>query len=529
MTHSTNPFIAVEDRSDSSGFAAGFSAPPIARAGDESALAPSYAIGRSGPALRSEEVELADVPAIEVIVCWGNSVLHVAHLNPPRAFFVGETASAAQPCDCLVPSERLGVTRLPLLMGSPGALSLVIPAEATGYVRRQGEAVRSIEAVRAEAEALVELPGARALPFVRGMRARLELAGFVFYVASVRAGRPTGRGVAAFDWSSAPYFGLSLVVHASLLGALAFFTPSLGLADEESLDRDRLYLMQQYLASAAERENERADAVAQSPEQQPDGGTGARAMGPEGSLGNPTVQTRSKRYGVAGPKDNPDPALPREAALREAMSFGMLGLLNDARSMNAPSAPWGRDTALGTDEISAQGNMWGDDIGDAFGAGGLSLSGLGEGGGGRGEGIGLGDIGLGHGAGLGTADGFGNGAGRLRGTRSPKAPSLIRLGKVEASGRLPPEVIQRVVRQNFGRFRLCYTQGLSRNPNLEGRVTARFVIGRDGAVHSVTNGGSDMPDSGVTSCVLSAFYGLSFPQPENGIVTVVYPIMLSPG
>jgi hypothetical protein len=29
--------------------------------------------------------------------------------------------------------------------------------------------------------------------------------------------------------------------------------------------------------------------------------------------------------------------------------------------------------------------------------------------------------------------------------------------------------------------------------------------------------------------VASAFYGLSFPTPENGIVTVSYPIMLTPG
>ena len=36
------------------------------------------------------------------------------------------------------------------------------------------------------------------------------------------------------------------------------------------------------------------------------------------------------------------------------------------------------------------GNMWGDAIGDAFGAGGLGLSGVGTGGGGRGEGVGLG-------------------------------------------------------------------------------------------------------------------------------------------
>ena len=96
------------------------------------------------------------------------------------------------------------------------------------------------------------------------------------------------------------------------------------------------------------------------------------------------------------------------------------------------------------------------------------------------------------------------------------------------SGRLPSDVIQRIVRQNFGRFRACYEIGLRTNPNLEGRVTARFVIGRDGAVSNVSAGG-DLPDSTVKSCVASAFYGLSFPSPENGIVTVSYPIMLTPG
>lgn len=49
--------------------------------------------------------------------------------------------------------------------------------------------------------------------------------------------------------------------------------------------------------------------------------------------------------------------------------------------------------------------LWGDHIGETFGAGGLGLSGIGEGGGGRGEGIGLGSIGtLGHG--VGTAMGM---------------------------------------------------------------------------------------------------------------------------
>jgi hypothetical protein len=43
--------------------------------------------------------------------------------------------------------------------------------------------------------------------------------------------------------------------------------------------------------------------------------------------------------------------------------------------------------------------MWGDEIGDSFGASGLGLTGTGEGGGGTGEGIGLGQIGTGQGGG----------------------------------------------------------------------------------------------------------------------------------
>ena len=49
--------------------------------------------------------------------------------------------------------------------------------------------------------------------------------------------------------------------------------------------------------------------------------------------------------------------------------------------------------------------LWGDHVGETYGAGGIGLSGSGEGGGGYGEGIGLGSIGtIGHGAGTGTGE-----------------------------------------------------------------------------------------------------------------------------
>jgi hypothetical protein len=291
--------------------------------------------------------------------------------------------------------------------------------------------------------------------------------------------------------------------------------------------------MQQFLKAAAEKEQEEKP-----PEETPDaksdnkeGGTGTRAKGEEGSMGNPNTKATNNRYAVAGAKDNPDPHIARQAALREAAEFGIIGLLNAGAGgdPNAPTAPWGRDDSSGNDAVSARGNMWGADIGESFGAGGLGLSGIGEGGGGRGEGIGLGSIGgLGHGSGTGTGQGMGNGHGRLGGDHKAKPPQ-VRMGATTVSGRLPPEVIQRIVRQNFGRFRLCYENGLRNNPNLTGRVSVRFVIGRDGAVANVGNGGSDLPDSSVVSCVVRSFSGLSFPQPEGGIVTVVYPISFAPG
>jgi hypothetical protein len=78
-------------------------------------------------------------------------------------------------------------------------------------------------------------------------------------------------------------------------------------------------------------------------------------------------------------------------------------------------------------ELTARGTMWGSDIGESFGAGGLVLLGVGEGGGGRGEGIGLGAVGVvGHGAGTGSGTGFGSGHGRLAGEHRAATPQVRR-------------------------------------------------------------------------------------------------------
>lgn len=327
----------------------------------------------------------------------------------------------------------------------------------------------------------------------------------------------------------------------------------------------RRELEEERRARATVEESELEEAPAEKADNK-EGGTGTRAKGEEGSMGRPTSASSNRRFGVAGPSDAPDNHIRRQAALKDAQEFGMIGLLNAGAggdptapapaAATPPAAPPAQGQPAATaaasaaaapepeadkkavaekapaDELSARGRdtaAWGADIGDAMGAGGLGLSGVGEGGGGKGEGIGLGKIGtLGHGAGTGTGQGFGSGHGRLGGEHRGGAPS-VRMGATQVTGRLPPEVVQRIVRQNFGRFRLCYEQGLKRNPNLEGRVATRFIIDAQGAVTRAENAGSDLPDSGVVSCVNAAFNGLSFPVPEGGTVTVVYPVMFSPG
>lgn len=492
----------------------------------------TYEMLQSGPDVPADEVEQMGAPAVEVMISWGGNVLHVSHLSPPRDFIVGEPAGPKDSTDFFIPAERLPASKMPIVVGDVGSVAVVLPAGATGTAEIAGQGKMTLDQARTLAQPSGAVPGAQQLGLSTGSKAKVELNGFEFTVAAVNAGKPVAAGMSGVDWTPVAYFGLTLGAFGAFFLSLAFFVPPMGLTDESELDRNRLLLIQQYLDAAAEREQEEKteDVVAEEADNK-EGGTGSRAKGEEGSMGKESSKATNKRYAVKGPKDNADPHLARAAALREARDFGMIGLLNAGASgdPNAPTAPWGRDTSLGMDDVSAQGNMWGDEIGDAFGSGGLGLSGIGEGGGGRGEGIGLGNIGtLGHGAGTGTGQGFGSGHGRLGGSHKTRSPK-VRMGATSVNGRLPAEVIRRIVRQNFGRFRMCYEQGLARNPNLEGRVGVRFVIGRDGSVSNVGNGGSDIPDSGVVSCTISAFYGLSFPQPEGGIVRVTYPIMFSPG
>jgi hypothetical protein len=263
-------------------------------------------------------------------------------------------------------------------------------------------------------------------------------------------------------------------------------------------------------------------------------GGGERHADDEGSAG--AVLSRSierRRWSVR--RREPSEGKEWDGKALGASDFGIVGLLGRRGSL--PMFSPGERAPRSADALTAEGSMWARALGESPGSGAMGLSGAGIGGGGTGVGVGLdrmGDLGHTDGPpGMGTGGkgapldgvawsgawdgGGGLGWGRWRGD------------SVGVSGRIPPETIQRIVRQNFGRFRLCYERGLLKNPVLAGRVATRFYITAEGHVVAPSNDGADLPDVDVVACVTRAFADLVFPRERgDSTVTVVYPITFSP-
>jgi hypothetical protein len=497
----------------------------------------TYAMVKSGPDIHADEVEVPHLATIEVMILWGANVLHVSHLTPPHSFYVGEVLSDKNGCDYFIPSETLGTPRAPIVVSRGVGASLVILAQSDGYVVLPGEGRVTFSDLVSSGRAWPssEMSGAYEFELPAGAKARMELVGsaLVFQVSAANAGKKVAVGfLTTLEPAAFLFTGMSFLLHAGLVALFAFFMPTMKGDTSDDVDRDQILVMQKLLNTAAMREQEQLESqqVTETAPDQKEGGTGEAAKGEAGSLGTPNTKDTGHRYGVQGPQDNPDPHLAKQAAIQEAAQFGVMGLIATmgGGDPKAPTAAWGAEESLGRDEKSALGKIFGDNLDDSSGARGLDLSGVGEGGGGPHEGIGLRDFGsLGNGPGPGTRQGIGNGRSRPGEGHQVTAPKP-RPEVTVVNGRLAPEIIQRIVRQNFGRFRFCYENGLRNNPNLQGRVAVKFIVDRNGAVATTADGGSDLPDQTVVECVVRAFGNLSFPQPESGRVTVVYPITFSP-
>ena len=122
------------------------------------------------------------------------------------------------------------------------------------------------------------------------------------------------------------------------------------------------------------------------------------------------------------------------------------------------------------------------------------------------------------------ARGLGAGFGG-RGKRVPR----VRQAKAKVQGALDKDIIRRIVRAHINEVRACYNQGLSRNPNLAGRVAVQFVITTTGKVGTSAVQSSSIKDNQVANCIAKAVKRWKFPKPRGGgNVIVTYPFNLSP-
>jgi hypothetical protein len=433
------------------------------------------------------------------------NVLAVEHVRAGNVLALGERGGM------LVPEEVLGDARVEI-------------------VRYDRDSVTAMRPERARLLVDGHPSGDRIVPLVRGRVVEMAIGAFALRIELTRSGRRlAGAPLEALRGSGAGFFAGSALLHAAAFAAVALFAPALGATEEDPFDADRLALMQRLLNATAERETERIpdDGVAAGGG---DATPGKDARDPSGAAGGPDTQ-KSGRAAARGTARPETATLAREHEMAAAETFGAIGILASTfhGDPNAPVVAWGT-VSNGSDDVSKMGRLFGGTIDDAAGVGGLGPWGLEQGGGGTANLIGMNGVGgLGHVGGSCSGPGpcVGVGVGGVNGVRVShfKGP---RYGTPTTSGRLAPEIIQRVVRLNDGRYRFCYQNALRTDPSLRGRVTVKFMIDRHGAVAFAADGGSDIPDEGVRQCVVRSFQALSFPEPENGTVTVEYPIVFSP-
>jgi len=218
----------------------------------------------------------------------------------------------------------------------------------------------------------------------------------------------------------------------------------------------------------------------------------------DAEMGRPTSAQAARRYGVRGPRDNADPHLVRPQPDDQLdgleLRSAQLGTPLATPGANGPVAPWARDTALGSDERAATGQMWFDELGPNQGEGGLGRQGW------------PGSIGK-----------------RLEVAATHDAPAqqlrVLHTGLRVSGGRKMSEV-GRSMALHFEDFRRCAEYAGSAQLSA---VELDFEVTPDG--HAKALG---QAQSGLEQCLDQSLTGVAFPAAASGAAQVHYPLYFVP-
>jgi hypothetical protein len=241
-------------------------------------------------------------------------------------------------------------------------------------------------------------------------------------------------------------------------------------------------------------EHEAVFAVAAEPQARELLVTGTARCG-DAQMGLAYAEPRDRRYGLAGPRDNPDPHLARfgdeTGEAQVPMRLTQLGEPQRLPGRRAPAAAFGRDTSLGSDAQDALGGVWGERLGDDVGEHGLGRRAIP---GGIAKRIDVAAL-------VGAPE---------QGTR------VLHTG-LRVSGERKMSEVGRGLAASFEGFRRCAERSTPREPR---HVELVLEIAADG---SATGGGVA---GALGQCLAERVQGVSFGA--GGVARVIYPLSIVP-
>jgi len=347
--------------------------------------------------------------------------------------------------------------------------------------------------------------------------ADVQLGDFSFFVRPGAAAEKTIDRGPLMDMRAARWGLAAFAAHAAFVGTFFFVPPNAAALNLDISHNDRRYIHAQLAAIEEEREELLVE------QNQGNAGQGATEPDEAAGAGNETPEVHisggpGRRDGSSRRSENPV-TVTRDNVL----SMGMLAQLSGGlANMAGSDSPFGNpDMIDGAGGPGFEHLIGGPGNG---GFGGLNMNGVGRGTCTQ-EPCGEGTIAQGA---LGTHGPIGDGPGggvQMDNNRRPRVPGTLREGVAETNGGLSREQVRRTIRQHINEVRFCYEQELISRPDLEGRVSVRFMVNADGAVGMSAVADSSGATGQVGSCVSQAMRRWSFPS-SSGPTLVTYPFVL---
>ncbi len=439
---------------------------------------------------------------LEVIVAWGPTIIDVLHLRVGERFTLGEGSPYGGIDDLVAPGQSITLASV-----DADGPRIYLPEGVSG-VYQAGDVLTPLPAEQN-----------RSLVLGREGRVRAEAGALTLYFQRVEAAeRPARGGVLSLLGDLRGIAGAAVLHAVFLLVALALPPQGQALSidgfdagggwvhaeyvPESRMDKDLFKKLEMIGKNEGGEDGHEA----------PEPGEPTPALPPSGSQAEPkhpikpaTVPTRLERLAQA-----------------HGAATELTNVLNGGELFGGASP-------LGQKAISALDGLNGGDPGTGVamngprGGGGLFDGSLGgpPGGGPRGPAAGL------------EPGGYRTRPGRPgprtqypdeRGDGGPKFKVVPQTPVVEDG--LSRDEIQRVVRLKQGEYRYCYEKQLQSRPDLEGKVTLKFVVGPTGRVLVTEVLEDTLGEGEVASCIANKARNWQFPRPRGGgVVAVKYPFL----